>query len=327
MITTQTPYRISFFGGGSDLSGFYSRHPGAVLSVAINKSMYMTTHPYFDPTAIHLKYSKTELVPSVDRIEHPILRAVLTELVPQGGLEVASIADIPGGTGLGSSSAFTVGLIQNLCARLQRFLPPAQLAEQACHIEIDVLKEPIGKQDQYASAFGGLNHFVFHPDGKTSVQKIFLPTDTIRRLEASLFLFYLGTSRAASKILHEQSCNLAESQVFETQKAMVAQVDTGMQLLRDGDLDNFGRLLHEAWVLKKTLASSISHSVIDDYYQLGLESGALGGKVVGAGGGGFMLFYCPASARSRFLEAMSGLRRLPFQFEPNGSRIIHIAEE
>jgi D-glycero-alpha-D-manno-heptose-7-phosphate kinase len=174
MITTQTPFRISFFGGGSDIRGFYSRHPGAVLSAAINKSMYLTTHPYFDPSTIHLKYSKTELAPSVEQIEHPILRAVLTEMVPKGGIEVASIADIPGGTGLGSSSAFTVGLVQNLHARFQRFLPPTQLAEHACHIEIDVLKEPIGKQDQYAAAFGGLNHFMFHSDGSTTVEKIFL---------------------------------------------------------------------------------------------------------------------------------------------------------
>jgi D-glycero-alpha-D-manno-heptose-7-phosphate kinase len=327
MITTQTPFRISFFGGGSDIGTFYNRHPGAVLSVAINKSMYMTTHPYFDPTATHLKYSKTELVPSVDQIEHPILRAVLSELTPKGGIEVASIADIPGGTGLGSSSAFTVGLIQNLNARYQRFLPPARLAEDACHIEIDVLKEPIGKQDQYASAFGGLNQFVFHSDGRTTVQRIFLAADTIKRLEASLFLFYLGTSRSASTILHEQTSNLDDTEVFETQKAMVTQVDVGIQLLRDGDLDGFGRLLHEAWVRKKTLASKISNGVVDAYYQRGLDAGALGGKLAGAGGGGFLLFYCPPRAQRWFLSAMSELRQIPFNFEMNGSRIIHISDE
>ncbi len=327
MITTQTPFRISFFGGGSDIKGFYSRHPGEVLSVAINKSMYMTTHPYFEPTAIHLKYSKTELVPSVDQIEHPILRAVLTKMVPKGGIEVASIADIPGGTGLGSSSAFTVGLIQNLSARFQRFLPPARLAEDACYIEIDVLKEPIGKQDQYASAFGGLNHFVFHPDGRTTVERIFLAADTIKRLEASLFLFYLGISRSASTILHEQASNLAETEIFETQKAMVAQVDVGIQLLRDGDLDGFGRLLHQAWILKRTLASKISDRSIDDHYQQGLDAGALGGKLAGAGGGGFLLFYCPPPAQRCFLTAMSGLRQIPFHFEFSGSRVIHISDE
>jgi D-glycero-alpha-D-manno-heptose-7-phosphate kinase len=327
VITTQTPFRISFFGGGSDVSGFYSRHPGAVLSVAINKSMYMTTHPYFDPTAIHLKYSKTELVPSVDQIEHPILRAVLGELVPKGGIEVASIADIPGGTGLGSSSAFTVGLIQNLNARYQRFLAPARLAEDACHIEIDVLKEPIGKQDQYASAFGGLNQFVFHSDGRTTVQRIFLAADTIKRLEASLFLFYLGMPRSASTILHEQASNLDDEDFFGTQKAMVAQVDIGIQLLQDGDLDGFGELLHEAWALKKTLASKISNGVIDAYYERGLDAGALGGKLGGAGGGGFLLFYCPPRAQSWFLSAMSALRQIPFHFEFNGSRIIHVSDE
>jgi D-glycero-alpha-D-manno-heptose-7-phosphate kinase len=327
VITTQTPFRLSFFGGGSDIKGFYSRHPGAVLSVAINKSMYVTTHPYFEPTAIHLKYSKTELVPSVDQIEHPILRAVLSELVPNGGIEVASIADIPGGTGLGSSSAFTIGLIQNLNARLQRFLPPARLAEDACHIEIDVLKGPIGKQDQYASAFGGLNQFVFHPDGRTTVERIFVAADTIKRLEGGLFLFYLGITRSASTILEEQISNLADVEIFETQKAMVAQVALGIQLLRDGDLDGFGRLLHEAWVLKRTLASKISDDAIDAYYQRGLDAGALGGKLAGAGGGGFLLFYCPPSAQRCFLAAMSGLRQIPFCFEFSGSRIIHFSDE
>jgi D-glycero-alpha-D-manno-heptose-7-phosphate kinase len=327
MITTQTPFRISFFGGGSDLSSFYSRYPGATLSVAINKNMYMTTHPYFEPTSVHLKYSKTELVPAVERIEHPILRAVLSKLVPKGGIEVASIADIPGGTGLGSSSAFTVGLIQNLNARLQRFLPPARLAEEACHIEIDVLKEPIGKQDQYASAFGGLNQFVFHSDGRTTVQRIFLAADTVQRLEASLFLFYLGGSRSASSILKEQTSNLDQTKVFETQKAMVGQVDVGIKLLQDGDLDGFGQLLHQAWHLKKTLASKISSDVIDAYYQKGLEAGALGGKLAGAGGGGFLLFYCPPRARQFFLAAMSELRRVPFRFEFSGSRVIHVSDE
>jgi D-glycero-alpha-D-manno-heptose-7-phosphate kinase len=327
MITTQTPFRISFFGGGSDISEFYSRHRGAVLSVAINKNMYITTHPYFEPTAVHLKYSSTELVPSVNQIKHPILRAVLSQVVPTGGIEVASIADIPGGTGLGSSSAFTVGLIQNLNARLQRFLPPERLAEDACYIEIDVLKEPIGKQDQYACAFGGLNHFVFHSDGRTTVERLFVAADTVKRLEASLFLFYLGISRPASTILTEQAGNLADPRIFETQKAMVSQVDVGIQFLRSGDLDGFGRLLHEAWVLKKNLASKISNEVIDVHYQRGLDAGALGGKLAGAGGGGFLLFYCPPPVQSCFLRAMSGLRRVPFHFEFNGSRIIHFSDE
>jgi D-glycero-alpha-D-manno-heptose-7-phosphate kinase len=327
VITTQTPFRISFFGGGSDIAGFYSRHPGAVLSAAINKNMYMTTHPYFEPTATHLKYSKTELVSSVDKIEHPILRATLSALVPRGGIEVASIADIPGGTGLGSSSAFTVGLIQNLNARLQRFLPASKLAEEACHIEIDVLKEPIGKQDQYASAYGGLNHFVFHSDGRTSVERLFLPADTIRRLESSLFLFYLGGTRSASAILQEQATNLSEAEVFNTMTEMVGLVPVGIQLLRENDLDGFGRLLHKGWTLKKTLASKISDASIDAHYERGLDAGALGGKLAGAGGGGFLLFYCPHQAQISFLAAMSGLRQVPFKFEFSGSKIIHFSEE
>jgi D-glycero-alpha-D-manno-heptose-7-phosphate kinase len=201
------------------------------------------------------------------------------------------------------------------------------LAEDACHIEIDILNEPIGKQDQYASAFGGLNHFIFHPDGRTTAERIFLAADTIKRLETSLFLFYLGTSRSASTILYEQANNLADTEIFETQKAMVAQVEVGKQLLRDGDLDGFGRLLHEAWVLKRTLASKISDRTIDAHYQQGLDAGALGGKMAGAGGGGFLLFYCPLPAQRCFLSAMSGLRQVPFRFEFSGSRIIHISDE
>src|SRR5262249_42395399 len=172
-----------------------------------------------------------------------------------------------------------------------------------------------------------LNQFVFHSDGRTTVQRIFLSADTVKRLEASLFLFYLGISRSASTILNEQTSNLCNADVFGTQKAMVAQVDVGIELLRDGDLDGFGRLLHEAWVLKKTLASKISNGVIDAYYQQGLDAGALGGKLVGAGGGGFLLFYCPPRARNWFLSAMSGLRQIPFHFEFNGSRIIHVSDE
>ena len=226
MITTQTPFRLSFFGGGSDIGSFYSRHPGAVLSVAINKSMYMTTHPYFEPTAIHLKYSKTELVPSVDRIEHPILRAVLSELVPNGGIEVASIADIPGGTGLGSSSAFTVGLIQNLNARFQRFLPPARLAEAACHIEIEILKEPIGKQDQYASAFRRPQSLCIPSRRQNERSSGFFCRPTPSSDWKPLCSYSISAYRVRPRqSFSEQVGNLAEAEIFETQKAMVAQVE------------------------------------------------------------------------------------------------------
>lgn len=220
--------------------------------------------------------------------------------MPQGGIEVASIADIPGGTGLGSSSAFTVGLIQNLSARFQRFLSPFRLAESACRIEIDVLKEPIGKQDQYASAFGGLNRFVFHTDGRATVDRIFLPANTTKQLESSLFLFYLGTSRSASSILRDQARILAELDTFQTQKAMAAQVDIGVKLLRDGDVDGFGSLLHEAWTLKRSLGTKISNPGIDAHYQRGLDAGALGGKLVGAGVAAFFCFTVPQWLRIVF---------------------------
>lgn len=327
MITTQTPFRLSFFGGGSDLPSFYTRYPGAVLSVAINKSMYITSHPYFEPKFLNLKYSRTELVSSVDQIEHPILRAVLTEMIPQGGIEVVSIADIPGGTGLGSSSAFTVGLLQNLYARFGRFVSPAYLAEEASRIEIDVLNEPIGKQDQYAAAHGGLNNFAFYPDGHIEVERIFLARETIEQLEASLFLYYLGSTRESSSILREQKRNLSTTEIFETQKHMVGQVEIGVRLLREGNLDGFGQLLHEAWLLKKQMASKISDDQIDTIYQRALDAGALGGKVAGAGGGGFIFFYTPPRARRWFLEAMKHLMRVPFRFCLNGSRVIHFIDE
>jgi D-glycero-alpha-D-manno-heptose-7-phosphate kinase len=221
--------------------------------------------------------------------------------------------------------SFTVRLTQNLNALLQRFLPAGHLAEEACHTEIDVLKEPIGKQDQYASAFG--NQFVFHSDGRTTVQRIFLAADTVQSLEASLFLFHLGGSRLASSILKEQTNNLDQTKIFETRRAMVGQADVGIKLPQDGGLDGFGRLLHEAWLLKKTLASKISSEVIDAYYQKGLEAGALGGKLAAGGGGGFLLFYCPPRARRFFLTAISELRRVPFCFEFNGSRVTHVSDE
>jgi D-glycero-alpha-D-manno-heptose-7-phosphate kinase len=227
----------------------------------------------------------------------------------------------------GALLSFTVRLIQNLNARLQRFLPAGHLAEEACHTEIDVLKEPIGKQEQYASAFGGVNQFVFHSDGRTTVQRIFLAADTVQRLEASLFLFHLGGSRSASSILKEQTNNLDRTKVFETRRAMVGQADVGIKLPQDGDVDAHGLLLHEARFLKKTLASKITSDVIDAYHQKGLEAGALGGKLAGGGDGGFLLFRCPPRARRFFLTAISELRRVPFGFEFNGSRVIHVSDE
>jgi D-glycero-alpha-D-manno-heptose-7-phosphate kinase len=230
------------------------------------------------------------------------------EFAAHGLRPVIAEANIAFNRQKGALLSFTVRLIQNLNARLQRFLPAGHLAEEAGHTEIDVLKEPIGKHDQYASAFGGLNQFVFHSDGRTTVQRIFLAADTVQRLEASLFLSHLGGSRSPSSILKEQTNNLDRTKVFETRWARWT---SGSNSCRMVDLDAYGLLLHEAWLLKKTLASKITSDVIDAYHRKGLEAGALGGNLAGAGGGGFLLFYSPPRARRFFLTAISELRRFP----------------
>jgi D-glycero-alpha-D-manno-heptose-7-phosphate kinase len=327
MIITKTPFRISFVGGGSDLPAFYRRSQGAVLSTTIDKFMYISSHRFFDSNKIRLKYSRTETVTSIERMKHPIAREVLKYFRVNGAIEISSNADVPAGCGLSSSSSFTVGLLHNLYTVQGKFVTKQQLAEDACRIEIDKLKEPIGKQDQYATAFGGLNVITFSPTGAVDVEPIHPSKHIYQALQDGLLLFYTGRPRKASSILSEQSHNLAHKEKFALTKKMVELVWQLRAALYEGNLDMFGRLLHTNWLLKKQLASKISDPRIDSIYETAVKNGAIGGKVLGAGGGGFMLFYCEPRKQKNLKTALSGLKHMSFRFESQGSRVIYTGDE
>ena len=327
MIITKTPFRISFVGGGSDLEAFYSQHQGAVISTSINKFMYISSHKFFEEDQLRVKYSQTETVASIDSINHPIIREVCKLLNLTKGVEISSNADVPAGTGLGSSSAFTVGLFHNLYTHLNRHIPKPLLAEAACNLEINILNEPIGKQDQYASCFGGLNIITFNPDGTVGVEPIHLSKDIYKRLQENLIMLYYGSQRSASSILAEQKMNSSQSQKISTLKSMVKLVFESRDALFEGNLNRFSEILHENWILKKELASRISDDKIDTIYNTALKNGAKGGKLLGAGGGGFFLFYCEKEKQPELMKALPELRPFPFKFENEGSRIIYIGDE
>ena len=325
MIITKTPFRISFVGGGSDLPAYFEKQRGAVLSTSIDKYMYISTHAFFEKDKIRCKYSQTETVDDVKNLQHPILRTVLEDF-NLNGIEVSSIADIPGGTGMGSSSSFTVGLLHNLSAFTGRSYGKKELGAGACRVEIDLLKEPIGKQDQYAAAFGGLNVIEFNPDGSVSVNPVLISNETRMTLNTNLKLYYLGNQRSASAILAEQKENTSQESKFQALTTMVSLVYKLRDALEAGNLDDFGSLLHENWLLKQQLASGITNPRITEAYTAGREAGALGGKLLGAGGGGVMLFYAPTAAQVSLDEAMKKIEAEPFDFnmEKEGSKIIHV---
>lgn len=325
MIISRTPLRMSFVGGGSDLPAFYRRYGGAVVSTAINQFVYITVNKKFD-NQIRVSYSRTEEVRSVDKIRHPLVREALKVVGIQGGIEITSIADIPArGTGLGSSSAFTVGLLHALYAYTGRYASAEQLARDACEIEIDRCSEPIGRQDQYAAAYGGLNFLQFHPDDTVSVEPIICRPETLQVLQANLLIFYTGLTRRASGILRQQQQAVARQKT--KQRILQRMVDLARQLrteLQRNNPDAFGQLLHENWMLKKTLAADISNPRIDAWYEKARRAGALGGKLLGAGWGGFLLFYARPDRHEAITQALAGLRRVEFRFEPRGSQIIFV---
>lgn len=327
MIITKTPFRISFVGGGSDLRSFYRRRKGAVLSTTINKYMYISSHDFFEPDKIRTKYSVTETVSSVAELKHPILRTVLTRLQISGGVEISSIADVPSGTGMGSSSSFTVGVLHNLMVRQQRIVTKEKLAAGACEVEIDILGEPIGKQDQYAAAYGGLNLIEFLPDESVRVSPLYLKPENKKALEEHLVLFYIGSQRSASAILAEQNKNTASQ--LDKFNALCQMADMAEELyhrLLEGDLEAMGQLLHKNWQLKRQLAGGISNATIDEIYDIALKAGALGGKLLGAGGGGFMLFFISPHRKSYLIEKLHQLRHFPFHFENEGSALIYFGD-
>lgn len=327
MIITRTPFRISFVGGGSDLASFYERSKGAVLSTSINKYMYISSHRFFEEGKIRVKYSKTETVDAIAQLQHPILKTVLQEFGIKGGIEVSSIADVPAGTGMGSSSSFTVGLLHNIHAHTGKYASKEALAAGACRVEIDLLNEPIGKQDQYAAAYGGLNVIEFHPDGHVKVEPLYLSKEVKGRLQENLMMFYTGDQRSASKILAEQKKNTSQEDKFSALQQMVGLVYELRDALYKENLDQFGRLMHENWLLKRSLAKGVTNPTIDNAYKTAMNNGALGGKLLGAGGGGFLLFYCPKPEQEKLKAALKPLRHFSFTFEDEGSKLIHFSDE
>ena len=325
MIISRTPLRMSFVGGGSDLPVFYRKFGGAVVSTAIARFVYVTVNPKFDEK-IRVSYSRTEEAKSVDRIKHPLVREALKLLEISGGIEITSVADIPAkGSGLGSSSSFTIGLLHALHAFAGRSASAEKLARQSCEIELDRCGEPIGKQDQYAAAFGGFNFIQFNQDDSVSVEPIICKRETRRKLEEGILVFYTGITRSASAVLKTQH------EVIRSQKAKQAAMKRMVALAHDlkaelqkNNLEAFGEILHENWELKRNLFSAISSPEIDRWYQRARKAGAGGGKLLGAGSGGFLMFYAPPERHEAIAQQLKELRRVRFGFEPQGSKIIFV---
>jgi D-glycero-alpha-D-manno-heptose-7-phosphate kinase len=324
MIITRSPLRISLGGGGTDLPSYYHKHTGFLIAAAIDKYVCITLHQTFVPELI-LKYSKLERVSNAEQIKHPIVRETLGLLRVDGsGLEITSMADIPAGTGLGSSGSFTTALLKALHTYKKNLIHPRDLAEQACHIELDLLGEPIGKQDQYIAAFGGITCFHFLPDGQVEAWPLALSAETLYNLEDNLLLFFTGYSRSASTILKEQ-----DDRSRNSDKDMVENLhfikDLGYQskeALEDGDLIRFAQLMNVHWEHKKKRSGGMSNPDINRWYELARANGAVGGKLIGAGGGGFLMFYAEDRARLRRVMAEAGLREVRFRFDFEGTKVV-----
>ena len=324
MIISRTPFRVSFAGGGTDLESFWHKEYGAVLSCTIDRYMFITVNRRFDHT-LRVSYSRTEIAERASRIRHPIVREALKLAGLEQGLEITSIADIPSGTGLGSSSSFTVGLLHALYAYTGDHASAERLAREASHLAIEVLKEPIGKQDQYIAAYGGLQYIRFQPDGTVFVDPVICRKETKQALFRNLMMFYTGITRQARTILETQ-----RKKTSSKRKVLGRMRDLALDLrevLRTGKrLDDFGRILHEGWMLKKDLVGGISSERIDLYYEQARHAGALGGKLLGAGGGGFLLLYVEEQNQAKVREALPGLRELAVNLEPQGSKIIYVGD-
>ncbi|MDX8507719.1 GHMP kinase [Mesorhizobium captivum] len=324
MIISQTPLRVSFVGGGSDLPAFYREEGGAVLSVAIDKYVYVNVNRKFD-NGTRIAYSKTEEVETVENIQHPIVKATMEYLGICGGVEITTIADIPSkGTGLGSSSAFTVGLLHALNAFRGQYVSKAKLGADSCCIEIERCGAPIGRQDQYAAAFGGLNLIEFHSDDSVSVSPLICPREFIAAIEKQVLVFYTGMTRSASDILVRQSEGIAKAP--DKRKALRRMVELTYHLrdeLHRCNLNAFGEILHENWLLKRSLSEEISNDAIDGWYRAALRAGATGGKLLGAGAGGFLMFFAPPDRHDAIKLALGVLKHFPVKFDFAGSRIVH----
>ncbi len=324
MIITRSPLRISLGGGGTDMPSYYCQYGGFLIAAAIDKYVYVTVMRPFTP-GIYLKYSKLEHVDQVDEVQHPIIREAIRMLdfkTPQ--LEITTLADIPAGTGLGSSGSFTTALLRALYAHRRRLLHPNELAELACQIEIERLGEPIGKQDQYIAAYGGVTCFNFNPDGSVEAEPLKISMETLFNLEDNLLLFFTGYSRSSSSILKDQQVRTgqADEEMLNNLHYVKELGYRSRQALEAGQTALLGELMHEHWEHKKRRSSNMSNPQIDEWYELGRKNGAVGGKLVGAGGGGFLLFYADDHRRLRQAMAHAGLEEVRFRFDFDGTKVL-----
>jgi len=324
MIITRSPLRISLGGGGTDLPSYYREHGGFVLSAAIDKYIYITLHRTFIDEMI-LKYSQLERVDQITKIQHPIMReALLSSGINQMNLEITSMADIPSGTGLGSSGSFATALIRALFALRKRPVEPAEIAAQACHIEIERLGEPIGKQDQYIAAFGGITSFEFTPDDRVVPRQAGISEETLFNLEDNLLLFFTGYSRQASSILKDQDqrSKTGDLTMLEKLHQVKANGFASLRALEEGNLEEFAAIMNHHWEEKRSRSQGMSNETIDQWYNLARRNGALGGKLIGAGGGGFLMFYASDKQKLRHVLREAGLKEVRFRFDFEGTKVI-----
>jgi D-glycero-alpha-D-manno-heptose-7-phosphate kinase len=320
MVIVQTPLRVSLFGGGTDFPSFFRTMGGCVLTTTIDKYIFVTVKRRFD-NKLRIGWTRTEMVDDVSEISHELIRESLWKTGISEGVEVTTMGDIPSqGSGLGSSSTVTVGALLAMYSLQGELVPAQQLAREACEIEIDILGKPIGIQDQYIVAYGGLRFMEFTTEGEVECRKLPLSGDSVRELNEKLLLFYTGTTRSSATILTEQKNNIERRMETLCEMKQIAFQARDELLL--GNVDAIGDLLHESWLLKKQLASQISNGGIEDMYLAAREAGAVGGKITGAGGGGFLLLYCPHEKQKAIRKALHGLQELPFSLEPDGSKVI-----
>jgi D-glycero-alpha-D-manno-heptose-7-phosphate kinase len=324
MIIVRSPLRITLGGGGTDVPSYYRDHEGFLIAAAIDKYVYVTVIKPFQP-GIYLKYSEIERADRIEAVRHRIIREALKQFADQAGqIEITTLADIPAGTGLGSSGSFTTALLRALHAHARNIIHPRELAEQACHIEIDLLQEPIGKQDQYIAAFGGMTCFTFRRDGSVEATPLALDDDVRHGLEDNLLMFFTGFSRSASAIMQNQDARTKRSDAVMIENLhSVKQLGLhSKQALEAGDLRAFGQLMHDHWQHKRRRADAMSSPQIDGWYDLAIANGAIGGKLIGAGGGGFLMFYAEDKSRLRGAMRAAGLAEVRFRFDFEGTKVI-----
>ena len=328
MIISRTPFRISFFGGGTDYPAWYRKYGGSVLVTAVDKYCYLACRyypPFFDHN-YRISYIKSENCKSIDEISHPAVRGVLRYLNWDHGLEIHHVADLPARGGMGSSSSFTVGLLHALYGLKGKLLSKHQLAMESIHVEQDILRETVGSQDQTSAAYGGLNHIVFSPDGTIYVRPLTLSMGRIHQLESNLMLFYTGIKRTASDVAQSYAQDIDKKK--EQMSALTEIVDKGISILySDYDITEFGKLLQEAWQLKRAFSDKVSNVHVDKIYDKAMRAGALGGKILGAGGGGFMMLFVPPNLQNQVRDKLNNFIHVPFKFESTGSQIIFFDPE